>query len=66
MATAPETLPRTRSRRSLPLGTAVRHAVLILFCLVAIVPVLWVFSISLKTVSEAYTLPQLPAPASLP
>jgi len=65
MATGPKALLTRRSLRSLPLGTTVRHGALILFCLVAMVPVLWVFSISLKTVPEAYTsssfLPQHPS-----
>ncbi len=44
-------------RLSVPTGTVVRHAIIIVFCLVAMVPVIWVFSMSLKSVREAYITP---------
>ncbi|MDB5075552.1 MAG: binding-protein-dependent transport system inner rane component [Chloroflexi bacterium] len=60
MRTKPTAMPRGRSARlrwPLPPGALARHAVLIFFCLVAIVPVVWVFSMSLKPVTEAYLVP---------
>jgi ABC-type glycerol-3-phosphate transport system permease component len=45
---------RARRHRIEP-GTVLRHLVLIFFCIVAMVPVLWIFSMSFKAVSEAYT-----------
>lgn len=42
-------------RRTLEPGTIARNAVLIFFCIVAMVPVLWVVSMSFKSVQEAYT-----------
>jgi ABC-type glycerol-3-phosphate transport system permease component len=36
-------------------GTILRHIILIFFCIVAMVPVLWIFSMSFKSVDEAYT-----------
>lgn len=44
-------------RLSMPAGTIGRHAIIIVFCLVAMVPVIWVFSMSLKSVREAYSTP---------
>ena len=38
-------------------GTALRHAVLIFFCIVAVAPIIWVFFMSLKSVAEAYATP---------
>lgn len=46
-----------RSRRSLPIGTIARHAILVLFCIIAITPVIWIVAMSLKPVTEAYSLP---------
>lgn len=44
-------------RRRVRAGTALRHAILIFFCAVAITPVIWVFCMSLKSVAEAYSTP---------
>ena len=55
-------LPLSTSR-ALPVGrrvrpgTVARHATLILFCVVAMTPVIWVFCMSLKSVAEAYRTP---------
>ena len=46
-----------RRRRLLPFrwGFLVRHAILILFCALAMIPVIWVFSMSFKSLDEAYS-----------
>ncbi len=49
--------PALRGQRRLPVGPVVRHAVLIFFCIVALLPIIWVVSMSLKPVSEAYVVP---------
>ena len=47
---------RARGAR-LSSGAIVRHAVLIFFCVIAVTPVIWVFSMSLKSIPEAYSTP---------
>ncbi|HEY8285756.1 MAG TPA: carbohydrate ABC transporter permease [Chloroflexota bacterium] len=56
----PSSVTRSRDqgrRGRLPAGVAVRHLVLIFFCIVALLPIIWVISMSLKPVSEAYDVP---------
>jgi ABC-type glycerol-3-phosphate transport system permease component len=49
-------VPRRRHRRRLfKWGVLARHAILILFCALAMIPVIWVFSMSFKSLSEAYS-----------
>jgi ABC-type glycerol-3-phosphate transport system permease component len=50
-------VPKRTGRRRLPFagGTVLRHATLILFSIIAMIPVIWVFSMSFKSVSEAYS-----------
>ena len=53
-------LPRKAARsplRSFHPGTPLRHFVLIFFCLVAILPILFVIGMSLKTNDESYSVP---------
>ena len=38
-------------------GAVFRHATLIIFCVIAVTPVIWVFSMSLKSIPEAYSTP---------
>jgi ABC-type glycerol-3-phosphate transport system permease component len=45
------------ARRRVRPGTVARHATLIVFCAVAMTPVIWVFCMSLKSVAEAYRTP---------
>ncbi len=47
-------LPHGRRRTPIKSGVVIRHAILILFCAVAIIPVIWVFSMSFKSLTEAY------------
>src|SRR5947209_13943915 len=47
----------SRGRRPLPMGAVVRHAILILFCVIAITPVIWVLMMSFKSLDEAYRVP---------
>jgi len=47
--------PAVRHRRRFRLGTVVRHAVLVSFCLVIVLPLVWVILLSLKTVPDSYT-----------
>jgi multiple sugar transport system permease protein len=54
LAGAAHAAPRVGRRRLEP-GTITRNAVLVFFCIVAMVPVLWVVSMSFKSVQEAYT-----------
>ncbi len=44
-------------------GAIFRHATLILFCVIAVAPVIWVFSMSLKSIPEAYSTPMTFFPA---
>jgi ABC-type glycerol-3-phosphate transport system permease component len=46
------TVPRRRGPR---LGTILLHATLIFFCLVIILPLLWVLLLSVKSIPDAYT-----------
>ncbi|MGH2411843.1 MAG: carbohydrate ABC transporter permease [Chloroflexota bacterium] len=46
-----------RPRRALPVGTTARHAVLIFFCIVTMLPLVWVVMMSLKPLQEAYLVP---------
>jgi ABC-type glycerol-3-phosphate transport system permease component len=50
------------ARRSLP-GLAVKYAILLLTAAVFVVPVLWMFSASFKTLQEIYTFPPQWVPA---
>jgi ABC-type glycerol-3-phosphate transport system permease component len=45
------------ARRRLDVGTVLRHAVLIFFCVVAILPLIWIVGMSLKSVPETYRVP---------
>jgi ABC-type glycerol-3-phosphate transport system permease component len=45
--------PHRRSR--LRLTTILRHAVIIFFCLLIVVPILWVLLMSIKSIPDAYT-----------
>ncbi len=42
-------------RRRIRWGTVLQHAVIIFFCLVIIVPILWVVLLSIKSLRDAYT-----------
>src|SRR5438552_18790845 len=42
------------SRRPIKVGTIVRHAVLLLFMLVILVPLAWVLLLSIKSIPDAY------------
>ena len=54
----PLSTSRTLSaRRRVRPGMVARHAILIVFCAVAMTPVIWVFCMSLKSVAEAYRTP---------
>jgi ABC-type glycerol-3-phosphate transport system permease component len=62
MAAQAQVGPRTevvsaQPRLPFEIGTVLRHAVLVLFCIVAILPVIWVVSMSFKSLDEAYTVP---------
>ena len=46
-------LPQTRRPR-LGLGTVLRHATIIFFCLVVLVPIAWVLLMSIKSIPDAY------------
>lgn len=50
-----ETSLRTYSARGLSSGTVLKHAILIFFCLIVILPLMWVLLLSVKTLSDAYT-----------
>ncbi len=54
-----------RHGERIAIGTVVRHAILILFCLIAVTPVVWVFFMSLKSIPEAYATPMTFFPAHL-
>ena len=57
MASQPPVAATVPSRRRLLFrwGFLVRHAILILFCAMAMIPVIWVFSMSFKSLTEAYS-----------
>lgn len=46
-------LPRRRPR--IQIGTILKHAVIIFFCLTIVLPIAWVFLLSIKSVPDAYT-----------
>jgi ABC-type glycerol-3-phosphate transport system permease component len=50
---AAPTLPRRRPR--IKLTTILMHAIIIFFCLTIVLPILWVFLMSIKSVPDAYT-----------
>lgn len=50
-------------RQRLDPGTILRHAILIFFCLIAILPLIWIVGLSLKTVQETYQIPIVLFPA---
>jgi ABC-type glycerol-3-phosphate transport system permease component len=50
---AAPTLPRQRPR--IKLTTILMHAIIIFFCLTIVLPILWVFLMSIKSVPDAYT-----------
>src|SRR5262245_7399426 len=50
-----EAVPLLPRLRRLPLTTILRHAVIIFFCLTIILPLTWVFLLSIKSVPDAYT-----------
>jgi ABC-type glycerol-3-phosphate transport system permease component len=56
-AARPSEAPAPSPKTPIEIGTILRHIVLIFFCLVAIVPVIWVISMSFKSLDEAYVLP---------
>src|SRR5438094_10216699 len=41
-------------RRSVPIGTIVRHIVLVFFMLIILVPLAWVLLLSIKSIPDAY------------
>src|SRR5262245_9487377 len=45
----------TPPRRDLPWRRIWLHATLIFFCLIVIIPIAWVFLLSVKTLPDAYT-----------
>lgn len=55
--TRPYAAARARRNKGLDAGTVLRHAVLIFFCLVAILPLIWIVGMSMKTVQETYQIP---------
>ncbi len=50
---AAPSLPRRRPR--IQLGTILKHAIIIFFCLTIVLPIAWVFLMSVKSVPDAYT-----------
>ncbi|HEY3062477.1 MAG TPA: carbohydrate ABC transporter permease [Chloroflexota bacterium] len=46
-------LPRPR-QKPLPIGTIVRHVVLVIFMLIIVVPLAWVLLLSIKSIPDAY------------
>lgn len=48
-------LPVSHRKRGLPWRTFLLHATLIFFCLIVLVPLAWVFLLSVKTLPDAYT-----------
>jgi len=42
-------------RKAIAIATILRHAVLIFFCLIIVVPILWVILMSIKAIPDAYT-----------
>jgi len=50
---AAPTLPRQRPR--IKLTTILMHAIIIFFCLTIVLPILWVFLMSVKSIPDAYT-----------
>jgi ABC-type glycerol-3-phosphate transport system permease component len=49
-----ETILLTRPARRLRPGTILLHATLIFFCLIILVPIAWVFMLSVKSIRDAY------------
>ncbi len=45
------------------MGTILRHAILVLFCAIAVGPLIWVFLMSFKSIPEAYASPMTFFPA---
>lgn len=50
-----EAAPVMPRRPRLRLGTILLHATIIFFCLIIILPILWVFLMSIKSIPDAYT-----------
>ncbi len=50
-----EAAPAMHHRPRLRLGTILLHATIIFFCLIIVLPILWVFLMSIKSIPDAYT-----------
>jgi ABC-type glycerol-3-phosphate transport system permease component len=44
-----------RRRLRLPLTTILQHAIIIFFCLIIVLPIVWVLLLSIKSIPDAYT-----------
>ena len=49
------TTPETAHRGGPRLSTILKHAILIFFCLVVLLPLAWVVLLSVKSIPDAYT-----------
>src|SRR5574341_941155 len=47
--------PIVHRRPRLKLTTILMHAIIIFFCLIIVLPLLWVFLMSIKSIPDAYT-----------
>ena len=51
----PEAASISPRRPRLRLATILRHAIIIFFCLIVVLPIAWVFLLSIKSIPDAYT-----------
>ena len=52
---SPEAIITMPRRQRLKLGTIMQHAIIIFFCLIIVLPIVWVVVLSIKSIPDAYT-----------